>query len=192
MGASDVADLLIQSGARVDARDSQGRTAPQEASFSGYADVVRPSLAVGADPNAADKKGQTALMLAAGTLYLIEGCPLLVTKADSIDEALRALLEAHPNPNAADQQGRTALMFAAKYGRTTASKELILAKSDLNMKDNEGRTALYLGLDSEVVEITELLRYAGASGATASRETSPTKHAGPESPPSLRGSCPGL
>ena len=92
---------------------------------SGNVAVVRRVLAVGADVDAGDQIGRTALMLAAG--------------GDYCEEVVRVLLEAGAAPNNRDQLGRTAL-----HGTTSVpiARLLLEAGADTSLRDNLGRTAL--------------------------------------------------
>ena len=92
---------------------------------SGNVAVVRRVLAVGADVDAGDQIGRTALMLAAG--------------GDYCEEVVRVLLEAGAAPNNRDQLGLTAL-----HGTTSVpiARLLLAAGADPSLRDNTGRTAL--------------------------------------------------
>src|SRR5207244_1940763 len=63
----EVARLLLDRGARVEARDNAGNTPLHEAVYEGREDVVRLLMARKADPDAANKVGATPLYLAAWT-----------------------------------------------------------------------------------------------------------------------------
>ena len=104
-----------------------------DAAEAGTAEVVVAALASGADANAADPFGRSALMLAA---------------AGGHDEAVRALLAAGADVHARSDSGWTALMFAAD-GAPSATTALILlnAGSDPHIADAEGRRALDLARD---------------------------------------------
>ena len=92
---------------------------------SGNVAVVRRVLAVGADVDACDQIGRTALMLAAG--------------GDYCEEVVRVLLEAGAAPNKTNQLGWTAL-----HGTTSVpiARLLLEAGADPSLRDNGGRTAL--------------------------------------------------
>lgn len=83
----------------------------------------------GADPNARDYFGKTALMYAA---------------EKNLDfNALWWLYRAGANVNARDNDGQTALMYAATSNNNPkVVKVLLKAGADINSRDNAGRTAL--------------------------------------------------
>lgn len=71
------------------------------------------------------------------------------------------------NPNEADAFGRTLLMKAAKNGNNWEIKSLIAAGANVNLKDNDGWTALmYAARYQENISIIEALISAGASVKT--------------------------
>src|SRR4029079_8467713 len=61
---TDTVALLLDKGADVDAKDSDGRTALIAATSAGYTDVVRVLLRHGADMDVADRLDRTAWMYA--------------------------------------------------------------------------------------------------------------------------------
>ena len=87
------------------------------------------ALEHGANVNAKDTDGQTALMKAYTT------------------EQVRLLIEAGADVNAKDKNGKTALMQAVFPEQV---KLLIEAGADVNAKDNQGRTALEIFHDQEL------------------------------------------
>ncbi len=97
--------LLLEAGA---AADTPGRSALQDAAASGDVEMVRMLVDKGANVNAADRRGYTALMRAAlsyepGALAVIE-----------------YLLAKGANANPKNETGDTALSFAARFGETPA------------------------------------------------------------------------
>jgi len=56
----------------------------------------------------------------------------------------------------------TALMNESQYGNTEIVRLLIEARSDVNMQDNEGYSALKVALNNGHTEIVQLLKEAGA------------------------------
>ena len=81
----------------------------------------------GADVNAKEKAGVTALMAAASSGRV---------------DALRVLLDKGADVNAVDLQGTSALMAAAFGGHTAAGQLLLSRGANANLRDQSGRTAL--------------------------------------------------
>jgi ankyrin repeat protein len=76
---------------------------------------------------------------------------------DNLD-IVKEHIEAGTNINMKDQMsGATPLISAATFGRTAIAKELIDAKSDLSIKNNDGATALHVAAFFCQVEIVQLL-----------------------------------
>lgn len=137
-----VRDLAAR-GAQVDPRDEDGRTplhltAVQE--WHNWAPhALRRLLEAGADPCAADAKGNTSLhlLLSRKTIYHAEL------------EAVDLLLEAGADGGAADPAGRTPLhLVAAAEGPYVCTIAAMLLARDppLDARDSDGRTPLQLAL----------------------------------------------
>lgn len=101
-------------------------------------ELIRLLLDAGADPNIANNKGMTPLMLSTSS------------------HLTRLLLERGAEVNARNKDGMTALMFCTN---ANVSKLLIQAGARVNLADNEGMTALML---SENAACTKVLLEAGA------------------------------
>ena len=91
-------------------------------------DLAEILLRYGADPDARDYNGRTALVFA-----VITG-----------DEILDVLLENGADPNVPDNEGRTPLMLAAVDGTSDSeiAEKLITHGADVNIQDNNGVSAL--------------------------------------------------
>ena len=118
----------------------------------GKLDHVQRALTSGADVDAADQDGITALKFAALNGHL---------------ECVEALLQAGAAVNAADQDGTTALMCAALNGHEDCVKALIKAGADVHVDvvdvaDGDGRTALKFAALNGHLECVEALLQAGA------------------------------
>lgn len=120
--------LLLQSGAKVDAPDHRGMPLLVSTGFFDPT-VTTILLEAGADTNAADREGETALMKASGY---------------GVKETVKILIERHADVNRKDLKGRTALMHAAAGHRSDAIPLLLENGADPNVRDNEGKSALDL------------------------------------------------
>ena len=110
-------------------RDPNSDTALLRAAERGSALGVRLQINKGANPNAADRDGVTALHYAAGT---------------GESEAVRALLDAKADPSIRDEyKGQTPLQLAVQADSPEAVKLLLDAKADPNVPDFDGGTALH-------------------------------------------------
>ncbi len=108
-----------------------GLTDLMKAAWKGDLNEIKKQLAAGANPNAQDSSGATALIYAAGA---------------NSPQALTALLRADADPNLRTYKGQTALMAASiSYQEPKEKiKVLLAAGADLNARDNDGQTALTL------------------------------------------------
>src|SRR5438045_2000145 len=94
-------------------------------------DVARTDAAhqAGADVNAKDEDGCTALMLGAGSDHAFLG-------------VVQTLLQQHADANRQDATGHSALMLASARGLTEIVQALAGAGVEVNQTDQSGRTAL--------------------------------------------------
>ena len=99
-----------------------------KAGEKGHAAVVRELLQRGADANAHDNDGWTALHSAS---------------YNGRAEAMRELLMHRPNINAQNNSGHTPLMCACDAGHLMAATLLIGHAADLALLDNAGHSALF-------------------------------------------------
>lgn len=147
----------------VEATDSNGRTALYNAAWQNQLDVVKELILKNADPNNAPSADKiTPLMTAASygcgdvVEYLLKnkadanktsrsGKTALIYAAEDDDAEINnkhsasvlALLSHNANPDIKDSHGETAIMHAKPHSK---SFELLLTKSNLEIKDESGRT----------------------------------------------------
>ena len=124
----DIMKLLLASGAKVDSPDHRGVTLLVS---MGFFDPTVSTILVeaGANPNASDPEGQTALMKAA---------------AHGLKETVKVLIDHHAEINQKDMSGRTALMHAAAGRHSTAIPLLLENGADPTARDTDGQSALDL------------------------------------------------
>ncbi len=106
---------------------------------------VQALLSSGAEVDAQDDEGSTALMFAA-------------LRGDSA--MVEALLAAGADPNLKDANGETALLLGAGRG-VEIVRSLLAAGADPNLKDGEGQTALLVAAETQA-ETVRLLLESGA------------------------------
>jgi ankyrin repeat protein len=128
---AEMATLLLEKGADVEQKDSQGRTALRMAAGTGKIQMADLLITHKAQVNSADHNGMTVLMAAA---------------EDESPQMLTLLCSAGADVNARDNTGKTVLMVAV--GRNSPEPDavaVLLARgADAAVKDKHGNTALTL------------------------------------------------
>ncbi len=158
-----------------------------DAAQSGDLATVRSLLRAGADVNAAQGDGMTALhwsalnndvtmiqvLLYAGatvepTTRLGGYTPLHLASRSGLGNAVRALLGAGSRPNTRTTTGVTALHFAAEADAIESIQALVDHGADVNARDAySGRTPLMFATARSALEATEVLLAAGADVSLA-------------------------
>jgi TolB-like protein len=105
-----------------------------EASINGQTKMVKTLIKAGANVNAADKYGNTALFYAVINFK--------TNKMEAQTDMIKTLIDAGADVNFTDIYGEPLLMHAVQNCQKEAVKELIAAKADVNAKDKNGYTAL--------------------------------------------------
>jgi ankyrin repeat protein len=182
-GRTENVRLLLESGADINTRDTNGDTPLIAAAFMGYNETVKLLLEKGAEVNAQNNLGSTALMEAA-TMNKPETVAMLLsngadTKAKNIagltalDAALRdnnvemaRLLRsgvlkkpAEPSPYASLDDG---LHQAVKEGDLAKVRSLLAGGANANARNKDGRTALILAAMQGRADIVQALLNGGA------------------------------
>jgi len=149
-GAQDLAALLIDRGAFVNAQDLRARTALTEAVFNRDTDMIRLLIAKGAD--AAKQPAPPAKDdLSADTLFY--NAPIFALVNSSHERNLdiaRLLLDAGADPNAAaiesfngPHKGDSLIHFALRYHADALAELLLEAGADPHGTSHDGETAMH-------------------------------------------------
>lgn len=167
MGKNDGVKFLLDNKAKIDEYDRFGRTALSYSARANHTDVLKTLLHKNADPNIRDEDGRSPLMDAA-TKGNFESTKELLRHSADVDAQTdvgksTALMEAiekgNPNvirllakrsdPDLQDSQGDTALMHLMRKPMAlggirdmVAVETLIKNSKDVNIKNNDGQTAL--------------------------------------------------
>jgi ankyrin repeat protein len=142
-----VVELLLASGAAVDAQGSMVGMPIHMAALTGQKALVQMLIDKGADVNARSGDGQTPLYQAA--------------KKDSPDVA-ELLLARRADVNARTKSGYTALMVAAGNGNAGVAQVLLEHGADVGVRDQDGVTALLSACRSLLIRYTLAAPTAGA------------------------------
>ncbi len=141
----DIVNLLLASGANVNARGNEGENALLAA--VGNAALVKLLLSHGADVNAKAADGTT---------------PLLAAAIGTSVTTIKLLLSHGADVNAKDNSGGTALMEAVGFSRTDMVRLLLAHGADVNAKENAGDSALGIAKSQRNAPIIALLQSAVA------------------------------
>ena len=146
-GKVETIKKALAQGYEIDSRDPEKRTALMYASFNGQTSIAKMLIEAGADVNAQDTVGTSALMFAAS--------------APSGSETVQVLLDAGAKINMIDNNEHfTALMWAAAEGQVENVKLLLKHKADASLKDVDGDTAESFAAKKGHTAIAQLLKEA--------------------------------
>src|SRR5262245_11169898 len=156
------------------------RPALLEAAKSGDKDTLRTLLRKGADVNAVERDGSTALPWAAYRDDL-ESVDLLIRAGAKVNAAndlgatplwtacqngsepmVRRLLAAGANPNAKLLLGETLLMVAARVGNPAVVEQLLAKGADVNARAARNQTALMWAVAQKHPDVVKVLLARGA------------------------------
>jgi ankyrin repeat protein len=183
LGDLHLVKSYLAKGVSIESKSFYSRSTPIIfAAYWNRRDIVKEFIKRGANLNAQDKDGWTALMyatkwnnhkivtdlLAAGAnphLAAHDGTTALMTSTYILwgsNRAARALINARVNVNAQKGSGKTALIYAARYHHYDTANDLIKAGANPNLADNDGWTTLMYAADHGSAKIVKPLLAAGA------------------------------
>ncbi|RYZ62888.1 MAG: ankyrin repeat domain-containing protein, partial [Proteobacteria bacterium] len=160
-----ILSLLIGAGANPNSTNLKGQTMIHLLLSTDFyvwrrGQTIRDLIAAGADLEARDSLGNTALLTAAlnADIYCGSTDPLEVTH----DCGAIYLTEYPVNLEAINRMNRSALMIASENNSLSIVKNLLQKNVRLNQQDQDGSTALILAVKSGNIEILEALLIARA------------------------------
>jgi len=185
--AEDGVELLLKSGADIDAKDARGRTPLDWASYLGDLPVATLLIKMGAKATCFDLEGFTPFHKAVlnGNASLIqllvdEGAdvnarslnnttPLQLAYKSNRYEIARLLVTKYgADLNCIDKLGRTPLHWAAFDGDSETVAFLLDAGANINVSDNDGYTPLHKAVWKGKFECVKLLLERGADARISS------------------------
>jgi ankyrin repeat protein len=204
LNAANIGDLTDAQAALAEGADintkklcfSYGQTPLMAASHNGHTDVVKFLLEKGADVNAKNKYGDTALRNAvllfnrAEVLKSVNNSDkdaTFIAKRMAMQDAsekvhaeiVKLLLDKGADVNTKTDNGTTALIEAASRGMTEAVRLLLDRGADANVMATDGDTALRLAKVQGYAEIVQMLEKVGAkAGEDKNTELIWASHAG--------------
>ncbi|XP_049835771.1 serine/threonine-protein phosphatase 6 regulatory ankyrin repeat subunit B-like [Schistocerca gregaria] len=150
--------ILLTSGASLNAKDKQGKTPLHIAAAEGDAKTMETLIAAGADVTERDLNGRMPLHWAAQS-----------HRAEAVELLLNERKEQHEmGINQQDNGGQTPLMLAVKEKQSV--KLLLKQGANVNTQDCAGRTALQAAIECKNFDAMKLLLVAGADFLPAQRE----------------------
>lgn len=161
-----LAQMLVDRGADVNAKDKKGRTPLIAAASTGQLDIVQLLLDKGAEVNAQSKDGATALH--AAVLF-------------GHKEIVATLLAVGANVNLADGTKNTPLHYAARKGNKEIAELLIANGAEILAKTDENVTAFQVAVFFEFEDLAKYLQELEIAAGGTGAEPDPTQK--PELPP---------
>ena len=159
---ADVARLLVEHSANLNAQTNSGSTPLHMAAKWGQVEVVRVLLEHGANVGVEDKQGATPLHAGSDG----PGERRRVTNYEK-PEVVRMLLNHGADVGAKDNKGRSPLHTAAEAGLVEIVRVLLEHGANVGAEDSKGKTPFQVASAKGNDEITKLLSEYGAKGVVA-------------------------
>ena len=178
-GALKSAEVLLENGAALEAKNQDGNTALFEASGANEAEVLKLLIDRGCLMDGKDNNGDTVLLKTVNAGHI--ECLQILIEAGATPEAshhvweLALLLAARKgnvaclrlllpkaSPDVTNDDGMNGLMLAVSKGHVECARLLLDAKASINSIDSLGRTALHHAAAQNALECTRLLLDRGA------------------------------
>lgn len=142
--------------------------------------MLQKALEAGANPNATDSAGKSALAWALEHPRHPQGCAarliqhgatfapelLIYAIRNRMRELVAALLKAGADANVQDERGNTALHYATRKNAAFLVRDLIAAGADIEVRNNANLTPLLVAVQSRSLESGSILLDAGANPYT--------------------------
>jgi len=141
-GHEQVVAYLIAQGAAVDVEDDESWTPLHSSASRGSSGVVAELVKASCDVDAATSSGATAVHFAASKGH---------------EDILQQLVTAGAQVNSKDRNKGTPLLRAAGAGRFGAFKRLLEAQADVLCRDRAGENVYHIAINSQNLEMCELL-----------------------------------
>lgn len=157
-GNIEIVRLLLDFGAKVNARDNEKQTPLMRLETDATPELVKLLLQYRAKVDAVDNDGNTALIVAA-------------MRANA--EVIEALIDGGADVNASNKEGKTPLMAAADSDNIESVRKLLISGANARAKDNDGDDAWEYAYDDEIKAL--LVSYGATPRFEAEEETTPNE-----------------
>ncbi|HET7607904.1 MAG TPA: ankyrin repeat domain-containing protein, partial [Gammaproteobacteria bacterium] len=165
---AEIAALLLNAGADVNAANADGETALMLSARTGSVDVAKQLIDAGADVNAREAwRDQTALMWAAEGAFVGVVDLLIAHGADVHARAAAndwgSQITSEPRAQYRPTGGLTPLLYAARSGCVECVRSILKAGESVDRPTPDGVTPLMLAIDNYELDTAKALLDAGAN-----------------------------
>jgi ankyrin repeat protein len=165
-------EVLLNSGAKVDAADKAGNTALHVAAQAGDLDIVKLLLAKRANANLKNAKAPSGGNRTGGGFFrpVGEQTPLLLAARANHEDVMRALVAAGADPKLKAQDGTTLLMSAASSGHIETVRYAYELDPDVKAVTDTGRTVMHASVFGSMListqpEVCKVVQFLADKGA---------------------------